>query len=61
MLFKTSKYHQDLGDFLGAAGVKNLPSDAGDAGSILGQGTKIPHTASKSRCSHKYRNIKRMK
>ena len=23
--------------------VKNLPSNAGDAGSIPGQGTKIPH------------------
>ena len=25
--------------------VKNLPSNAGDAGSIPGQGTKIPHAA----------------
>ena len=23
--------------------VKNLPSNAGDTGSLLGQGTKIPH------------------
>ena len=25
--------------------IKNLPSNAGDMGSIPGQGTKIPHTA----------------
>ena len=30
-------------DFPGGPVVKNLPSNAGDAGSILGQGTKIPH------------------
>ena len=27
--------------------VKNLPSNAGDAGSIAGRGTKIPHAATK--------------
>ena len=32
-------------DFPGGPVVKNLPSNAGDAGSILGQGTKIPHVA----------------
>ena len=31
-------------DFPGGPVVKNPPSSAGDAGSILGQGTKIPHT-----------------
>ena len=30
-------------DFPGGPVVKNLPSNAGDAGSIPGQGTKIPH------------------
>ena len=32
-----------LGDFSGGPVVKNLPSNAGDAGSIPGRGTKIPH------------------
>ena len=32
-------------DFPGGPVVKNLPSKAGDAGSIPGQGTKIPHGA----------------
>ena len=32
-------------DFLGGPVVKNPPSNAGNAGSIPGQGTKIPHTA----------------
>ena len=31
------------GDFPGGPVVKNLPSNAGDTGSIPGQGTKIPH------------------
>ena len=31
------------GDFPGGPVVKNLPSKAGDTGSIPGQGTKIPH------------------
>ena len=30
-------------DFPGGPVVKNLPYNAGDAGSIPGQGTKIPH------------------
>ena len=30
-------------DFPGSPGVKNLPSNAGDVGSIPGWGTKIPH------------------
>ena len=30
-------------DFPGGPGVKTLPSNAGDAGSIPGQGAKIPH------------------
>ena len=32
-------------DFPGGLVVQNLPSNAGDAGSIPGQGTKIPHAA----------------
>ena len=31
------------GDFPGGPVVKNLPSNAGDVGSIPGWGTKIPH------------------
>ena len=34
-----------MGDFPGGPVVKNLPSNAEDVGSILGQGTKIPHAA----------------
>ena len=34
-----------FGDFPGGPVVKNLPSNAGDTGSISGQGTKIPHAA----------------
>ena len=32
-------------DFPGGIVVQNLPSNAGDSGSIPGQGTKIPHAA----------------
>ena len=32
-----------LGDFLGGPVVKNPRCNAGDVGSIPGQGTKIPH------------------
>ena len=35
------------GDFPGGLVVKNPPSNAGDVGSIPGQGTKIPHAAGK--------------
>ena len=39
-------YLKDLSrDFPGGPVVKNPPYNAGDAGSIPGQGTKIPHTA----------------
>ena len=34
-----------LRDFPGGPVVKNPPCNAGDVGSIPGQGTKIPHTA----------------
>ena len=34
-------------DFSGGPVVKNLPCNARDAGSILGQGTRIPHTTEK--------------
>ena len=33
----------DLRDFPGGPVVKNLPSNAGDMGSVPGGGTKIPH------------------
>ena len=36
---------QLVGDFPGGRAVKNLPSNAGDVGSIPGRGTKIPHAA----------------
>ena len=35
----------DTGDFPGGPVVKNLPSNAEDAGSIPGWGTKIPYAA----------------
>ena len=34
---------QEWQDFPGGPVVKNPPSNVGDAGSIPGQGTKIPH------------------
>ena len=34
---------KSLRDFPGGPAVKNPPSNAGDVGSIPGQGTKIPH------------------
>ena len=34
-------------DFPGGPVIKNPPCDAGDTGSIPGQGTKIPHTTEK--------------
>ena len=37
------RYNRTKG-FPGGPVVKNLPSSAGDVGSIPGQGTKIPHT-----------------
>ena len=40
---KLRKYPR--GDFPGGPVVENLPSNAGDTGSIPGQGTKIPHAA----------------
>ena len=43
---QTSKY--TLGDFPGNLVVKNPPSNAGDAGSIPGLGTKIPHAIRKA-------------
>lgn len=36
--------------------VKTLPSNAGDTGSITGQGMKVPHAA---RCSQKVKKYKR--
>ena len=36
-------------DFPGGSVVKNLPPNAGDAGSIPGQGTKIPHAVGQLR------------
>ena len=38
-----------LRDFRGGPGVKNWSCNAGDVGSILGWGTKIPHTLSQLR------------
>ena len=36
-------YKRQSQDFPGGPAVKNPPSNAGDAGSIPGRGTKIPH------------------
>ena len=41
-LNKFSKLLKVLGNFPGGPVVKNPPSNAGNAGSIPGQGTKIP-------------------
>ena len=40
-----NKKKRSSGDFPGGPVVKNPPSNAGDAGSIPGRGTKIPHAA----------------
>ena len=36
-------FERQCRDFFGGSVVKNLPPNAGDTGSIPGQGTKIPH------------------
>ena len=36
-----------MGGFPGGSAVKNLPCNAGDVGSIPGQGTKIPRATTK--------------
>ena len=40
-----SPQNLENGDFLGGPVAKNLPSNAGDMGSIPGQGTKIPQAS----------------
>ena len=42
--FAATKFKEDK-PFLRGPVVKTLPSNAGDTGSIPGQGTKIPHAA----------------
>ena len=42
---QNSNYNVMWGDFPGGPVVKNLPSSAGEAGSIPGWETKIPHAA----------------
>ena len=42
-LKKNWRYNIGLGDFPGGPVVKTSPSTTGGAGSIPGQGTKIPH------------------
>ena len=39
-----------FGDIHGGPLVKNPPSNAGDAGSNPGRGTKIPHASGQARC-----------
>ena len=56
-------------DFAGGPVVKNLPSNAGDVGSIPGLGTKIPHavrqlspsTQMKMECSQEKNKIGKKK
>ena len=40
-------------DFPAGPVVKNLPSNAGEAGLIPGQGTKIPHASGPKKTKHK--------
>ena len=44
-LYNKEKQKTHFGDFPSGPVVKTLPSRAGNAGSILGQGTKIPHAS----------------
>ena len=41
---ETAYQVSEFGDFPGGPVVKNLPSNAGDVGSIPGQGIKTPHS-----------------
>ena len=49
--FWNNHLFKDYRDFPGGPVVKNLPSNAGDPGSIPGRGTKIPCAATKTRRS----------
>ena len=44
VLLRPQKLSIKIRDFPGGPVVKNLPSNAGDAGSIPGQGIKTPHS-----------------
>ena len=44
-------------DFVGGPMVKNLPSNAGDMGSIPDQGTKIPHALRQKKTKRKIETI----
>ena len=41
-------------EFPGGPGVRNPPSNAGDTGSIPGQGTKIPHARQRGKKKKKF-------
>ena len=43
--YEASEGNTALRDFPGGPVIKNPPCNAGDMGSILGRGTKIPHAA----------------
>ena len=43
LILDKTDFKTKTGDFPGGPVVKNPPSNAGDTGSIPGQGTKIPH------------------
>jgi len=50
----SASFIESFGDFPGGPVVKNQPSNAGDACSIPGQGTKIPHVKGQLKTHHKY-------
>ena len=47
IISKNFSGNKETQDFPGGPVVKNLPCNAGDTGSIPGQGTKIPHALGK--------------
>ena len=51
---KKKKKNPTRGNFPGGPVVKNLPCNAGDVGSIPGQGTKIPHAAGQLSLRHNH-------
>ena len=54
LLENVDRYMEEWREFPGGPVVKNLPSNAGDVGSIPGQGIKTPHGKGKQATGHNY-------
>ena len=53
LLLIVGRLKHEIWDFPGGPVVKTSPSNAGGAGSILGQGAKIPHASPPKNQKHK--------